>query len=86
MILSNIHEGVDTIDWLKTFKQAYHINLRFDRIRKLKQLLIKDHLWSGHTNLYIDYPNHYQHVLEIKTFMGISFKTSKYNMLDHSAC
>ena len=51
MILSNFHEvGVDTIDWLKTFKQAYHINLRFDPIGKLKQLLIKDHIWRGHTN------------------------------------
>ena len=45
MILSNFHEaGVDTIDWLKTFKQAYHINLRFDPIGKLKQLLIKDQI------------------------------------------
>ena len=45
MILSNFHEaGVDTIDWLKTFKQAYHINLRFDPIGKLKQLLIKDRI------------------------------------------
>lgn len=57
MILSNFHEaGVDTIDWLKTFKQAYHINLRFDPIGKLKQLLIKEHKWRA-TQI-LDQPNH----------------------------
>ena len=63
MILSNFHEaGVDTIDWLKTFKQAYHINLRFDPIGKLKQLLIKDHIWRGHTNFRLT-KSHHQYLL-----------------------
>ena len=59
MILSNFHEvGVDTIDWLKTFKQAYHINLRFDPIGKLKQLLIKEHIYGGATQT-LNKPNHF---------------------------
>ena len=42
----------DTIDWLKTFKQAYHIHLSFDRIKKCNNFCSNIIFGNGHTHMY----------------------------------